>query len=402
MANKKISELTGLTTPASGDFFPVTDISDTITSGSPSGTTKRVTLTNLMAQAPVQSVAGKSGAVTLANADVSGSASSVSLATDKSALQALINLRATQVSLATDKSALQALINLRATQVSLATDKASLTGLINARATGAQGTLADSATQPGDNISTLTNDSNFITSAGSPVQSVAGKTGAVSLANTDITGSASSVSLATDKANLTSLINLRALTSSLGTASTEDVGILANNVVQLNASAKLPAVDGSLLTGISSAVEGSAVLSTSESATKYLRADGDNTSSWQPLVVSDEQLRGTTNPHIGAFPNQSFKVIDNPFQSVMVVADQAGNLKLLNSLGINNIAVGFSVVEDGVEPDIEVVSGTETYSVISGDSDSKGANGLPFRQGFNIPDIGANPAPLLISGGAIA
>ena len=113
-------------------------------------------------------------------------------------------------------------------------------------------------------------------------------------------------------------------------------------------------------------------------------------------------LRGTTNPHIGAYPNQSFKVIDNPYKSVMVVADEAGNLKLLNSLGVNNIAVGFSVVEDGTEPDIEVVSGSETYSVISGDSDTKGVNGLPTRQGFNLPDIGANPAPILISGGSIA
>ena len=119
-------------------------------------------------------------------------------------------------------------------------------------------------------------------------------------------------------------------------------------------------------------------------------------------TITDEDLRGTGNPHIGAYPNQSFRVIDNPYKSVMVVADQAGNLKLLNSLGVNNIAVGFSVVEDGVEPDIEVVSGSETYSVISGDSDSVGANGLPLRQGFNNPDIGANPAPILISGGTIA
>jgi hypothetical protein len=113
-------------------------------------------------------------------------------------------------------------------------------------------------------------------------------------------------------------------------------------------------------------------------------------------------LRGTTNPHIGAYPNQSFRVIDNPYKSVMIVADEAGNLKLLNSLGANNIAVGFSVVEDGTEPDIEVVSGSETYSVISGDSDTKGANGLPIRQGFQTPDIGAYPAPILISGGTIA
>jgi len=163
---------------------------------------------------------------------------------------------------------------------------------------------------------------------------------------------------------------------------------------------------GSLST--ESEVEGTSVISTGESGgTKFLREDGDGTCSWQvptadvngPLTTA---LRGTDNPHIGAYPNQSFKVVDNPFKSVMIVADEVGNLKLLNSLGVNNIAVGFSVVEDGTEPDIEVVSGSETYSVISGDSDTKGANGLPIRQGFNLPDIGANPAPILISGGSIA
>ncbi len=332
MPNKKISELTGLTTPASGDFFPVTDISDTITSGSPSGTTKKVTLTNLMAQAPVQSVAGKTGVVSLFNSDVSGSASSISLATDKSALQALINLRATQVSLATDKATLNGLINLRATQVSLFTEKTSLEGLINLRATQ---------------------------------------------------------------------VSLGTLSGSLGTASTKDAGDQANNVVQLNASGQLPAVDGSNLTGISSAVEGSAVLSTGENATKYLRSDGDNSSSWQPLVVSDEELRGTTNPHIGAFPNQSFLVTDNPSKSVMLASDADGTLNVINSAGKFAIPVGLSVSEDSAEPDIEILSGSKYYSVITGDGDEKDPNGLPLRQGFNNPDIGAFSAPLLISGGSI-
>ena len=53
-------------------------------------------------------------------------------------------------------------------------------------ATAAQGTLADSATQPGDNVSTLTNDANYITSASAPVQSVNGQTGTVSLASDDL------------------------------------------------------------------------------------------------------------------------------------------------------------------------------------------------------------------------
>ena len=125
-------------------------------------------------------------------------------------------------------------------------------------------------------------------------------------------------------------------------------------------------------------------------------------------------LRGTDNPHIGAFPNQSFKVTDNPQKSVMVIADANGNLDFLvktdNAKVFLNtpsqrlaLASGFSIQADGAEPDIEAVDtdGT-TYSVISGDTDTKGANGLPTRQGFNLPDIGANPAPILISGGSIA
>ena len=188
----------------------------------------------------------------------------------------------------------------------------------------------------------------------------------------------------------------------LGTAAVANTGTSSGNVVVLDG-VGLPAVDGSQLTGISSAVDGTAVTSTGETgATKFLREDGDGTCSFQDVVVGDAQLRGTDNPHIGAFPNQSFLVVDNPSNSVMLISDDAGNLKLLNSLGVNNIAVGFSVVEDGTEPDIEVVSGSETYSVITGDSDALGANGLPIRQGFNAPDIGANPAPLLISGGTIS
>jgi hypothetical protein len=101
----------------------------------------------------------------------------------------------------------------------------------------------------------------------------------------------------------------------------------------------------------------------------------------------------------------------------MVIADADGNLDFVVNTDDANIflntpsarkaaSFGFSVVEDSSEPDIEVAGtlggSVETYSVISGDSDSVGANGLPLRQGFNNPDIGANPAPILISGGTIA
>ena len=182
-------------------------------------------------------------------------------------------------------------------------------------------------------------------------------------------------------------------TSDLGTAAGLNVGTADTNVVQLSdvsGTIKLPAVDGSQLTNLPSPdVSG-------------------------PLITA---LRGTDNPHIGAYPNQSFRVTDNPQKSVMVIADADGNLEFLVKSDSANIylntpsarkaaSFGFSVVEDSSEPDIEVAGtlggASENYSVISGDSDSKGANGLPTRQGFNLPDIGANPAPILISGGSIA
>ena len=179
----------------------------------------------------------------------------------------------------------------------------------------------------------------------------------------------------------------------LGTAASQDVGTSASNVVQLDGTAKLPAVDGSQLTNLpGGSVDGTQVTSTGETGgTKFLREDGDGTCSFQTVAITDENLRGTENPHIGAFPNQSFLVTDNPSKSVMVIADSDGNLEFLTKDGANvfvntpssrlALAKGFSIQSDGTEPDIEAVDtdGT-TYSVISGDTDTKGANGLPTRQ----------------------
>ncbi len=268
MANKKITELTELTTPSGADLFAIVDDTDT--------TTKKVTVTNLMTQAPVQT------------ADISGFATTVSLGNHESLTSSVHGISAFGATLVDD---------------------------------------ADAAT--------------------------------------------------------------------------------ARTTLGL----------GSLATA--SGVEGTAVTSTGETGgVKFLREDGDGTCSWQtPSADVDTPLnlalRGTTNPHIGAYPNQPFNALENSALSVMVVTNSAGELDFLIPDGGNlflnsptggrvSPSFGFSVVEDANEPDIEVASGGENYSVISGDSDSLGANGLPIRQGFNNPDIGANPSPILISGGSIA
>ena len=91
----------------------------------------------------------------------------------------------------------------------------------------------------------LNNNAGFITSAQAPVQSVAGKTGAVTLSASDISGLAT---VAT-----TGAYSDLSGKPTLGTAAALDVGTTALKVVQLDASAKLPAVDGSQLTNLPTA-----------------------------------------------------------------------------------------------------------------------------------------------------
>ena len=171
---------------------------------------------------------------------------------------------------------------------------------------------------------------------------------------------------------------------------------------------------------IENAVDGTAVTSTGETgASKFLREDGDGTCSFQSISITDENLRGTDNPHIGAFPNQSLKVLDSdPLGSALMTSDSTG-LKFVVGTGANVFVVkgatspsrlaeaselpAFIISKDSGEPDIELTdSDGEVYSVVNGDSDTLGTNGLPVRQGYQVPSIGANPSPLLISGGTIS
>ena len=233
--------------------------------------------------------------------------------------------------------------------------------------------------------------------------------------------------------------NLMTLAPSIDAASVEAAGALMDsevtNLAQVKAfdsSDYATASQGSLAdtaiqpSGITNMVETTDSIdvladvdtsTTAPTTNDFLKWGGSN---WVPAVPTADvdtplttALRGTDNPHIGAYPNQSFKVTDNPNKSVMVIADADGNLEFVTKDGANvfintpssrlALAKGFSIQADRAEPDIEAVDtdGT-TYSVISGDTDTKGANGLPIRQGFNLPDIGAYPAPILISGGSIA
>ena len=295
------------------DIIPITDVSDT--TGSVNGTTKKVTVANLVAAAPQGDLVASNNLSDVASASTAR------------------------------------------TNLGLGT---AATTASSDYATAAQGALADSATQPGD----------------------------------------------------------------LGTAAALNVGTADTNVVQLSdvgGTVKLPAVDGSQLLNLpSGSVDGTQVTSTGETGgTKFLREDGDGTCSFQTVSITDENLRGTENPHIGAFPNQSLKVLDSdPPGSALLVADST-SLKFLVPSGASVYVVKgtgtasrlaeaselptFSTSKDSIEPDIELTdTDGEVYSVVDGDSDTVGVNAVPFRQGYQVPNIGAFPSTLLISGGTIS
>src|SRR5210317_2218368 len=137
------------------------------------------------------------------------------------------------------------------------------------------------------------------------VTSVAGRTGAVTLSTADISGLATVASTGaysdlTGAPTLATVATTGAYsdltgTPTLGTASAEDVGTSAGNVIQLNGSAQLPAVDGSLLTGITASVAAlndvgdvNAPTPADTNVIKYNSTSGD----WEARSVAASEVSG--------------------------------------------------------------------------------------------------------------
>ena len=169
------------------------------------------------------------------------------------------------------------------------------------------------------------------------VTSVAGRTGAVTLSTADISGLATVAStgaysdlsgtptLATvattgaysDLSGTPTLATVATTgaysdlsgTPTLGTAAALDVGTSASNVVQLNGSAQLPAVDGSLLTNISASVAAlndvgdvNAPTPANTNVIKYNSTSGD----WESGAVAASEVSGlATVATTGAYSDLS-------------------------------------------------------------------------------------------------
>jgi len=135
--------------------------------------------------------------------------------------------------------------------------------------------------------------------------------------------------------------------------------------------------------------------------------EGNLTSGWYRF--NDFKVKGATD--IGAHPINPVdtRIYSDESSFILFKTDGDGN-RVAHLVGgdeavtpNNAIALGIAVKVDEAEypEDIEFVhTDGESYSVINGNSDSLGSNGLPIRQGFQAPSIGASPSPLLIDGGS--
>lgn len=378
MANKKFTDLTSASSLAGSDILAVTV--------DPAGTpaTRSTTITQLMGQAPVQ------------QSDLNTLATQVSLGQTETDLTALINLRATQVSLGNHEALTQA-HGISAFGATLVDDL---------DATAARATLGVDATGT-DNSTNVTLDTTNHDYLSLTDQTVS--LGAIDL-SADVTGTLPFSSVGAHSIDDHSDVDTSTVAPTDGQALVWD-----------NAQSKWEPGPA----GAQNLADLGDVTITSATAEQVIKYDGSGFVNGSVAVDVDTPLsaalRGTDNPHIGAFPEQSFKVTDNPSKSVMVLSDIDGNVTyvLKESTAEVRVKAGanaptrfalasdlpvFVLENDTGEPDIEVTEPTtgQKISVISGDSDVRGVNGQPNRQGYNFPDIGANPSPLLISGGTIA
>ena len=208
------------------------------------------------------------------------------------------------------------------------------------------------------------------------VTSVAGRTGAITLSTADISGLATVASTGaysdlTGAPTLATVATTGAYsdlsgTPTLGTASAEDVGTLAGNVVQLNGSAQLPAVDGSLLTGITASVAAlndvgdvNAPTPADTNVIKYNSTSGD----WESGAVAYSEVTGT--PTLGT---ASAEDVGTSAGNV-VQLDGSARLPAVDGSQLTNLPSGASTL--GALTDVDVTGALNTnvlkYNSTSGD-----------------------------------
>ena len=177
------------------------------------------------------------------------------------------------------------------------------------------------------------------------------------------------------------------------------------NVVTILTADKLGLGTASVLTGIDQDLKFK-LLTDQERFVVGTTGSGNLSSGWYRF--NDFKVKGATDVGAHAINPVDTRIYSDESSFILFTTDTAGN-RVAHLVGgdeevspNNAIALGLAVKVDATDSpeDIEFVhTDGESYSMINGDSDSLGTNGLPVRQGFQSPSIGSNPSSLLIDGG---
>tara|TARA_R110000772_G_scaffold78559_2_gene168580 strand:- start:4974 stop:6959 length:1986 start_codon:yes stop_codon:yes gene_type:complete len=264
-----------------------------------------------------------------------------------------------------------------------------------AYATAAQGTTADSATQPGDALSSLDTtvtgaqlDSikTDVDNLGTAANSATGDFEPAKGADDNFVTDAEKVVVGNTSGTNTGDQDLSgyALTSSLGTAGVLDVGTTANLVVQLNASAELPAVSGANLTSLpSGATELSDLSDVGTSAItnrNALVADGTDFKS-RALVEADISDMGTYSTATGVEDNADVTDTANVTSSGALMDSEVTNLAAVKAFDSADYAATLGA-DDNYVTDAEKTIVGNTSGTNTGDQDLSGLQPKPSEGQF--------------------
>ena len=234
-----------------------------------------------------------------------------------------------------------------------------VSGLATVATTGAYSDLSGAPS-----LATVATTGAYSDLSGTPSLATVATTGAYS----DLSGTPTLATVAT-----TGAYSDLSGTPTLGTAAAEDVGTSANNVVQLNGSAQLPAVDGSLLTNISATVAAlddiGDVDTTGVSTNNVLKYDGAN---WVDGSVAYSEVSGTpalaTIATTGDYSDLNDSVVFQLFNATATAPAISSNALhafylygaggFTLTLSVATVANGFALFDNNSSSDVTVSGAT--------------------------------------------
>ena len=187
--------------------------------------------------------------------------------------------------------------------------------------------------------------------------------------------------------NLSDLNNVTTARTNLGlgTAATQDVGTTANDVVQLNSSAQLPAVDGSLLTGITATDSTKLAIANNLSDLNNVATARTNLG----LGTAATQDVGTTANNVVQLDGSARLPAVDGSQLTGITATDSTKLAIANNLSdLNNVATARTNLGLGTAATQDV--GTANGNVVQLD-----ATGLPAVDGSQLLNVSATDSTKL-------